>query len=51
MPSSFGLTPVQRAHLAGPGSKRLASVLRVDAPPFDLERVLKHFDALWNKTG
>jgi hypothetical protein len=46
---SFGLTPEQRAHLKGPGLKRLESVMRLDAPRFDLEAVLDQFDRLWDK--
>ncbi len=49
-PASFGLTPEQRAHLMGPGWKRLASVMRAGAPRFDLESMLARFDALWGKT-
>jgi hypothetical protein len=51
MPPSFGLTPAQRTHLTGDGLKRLTSVIRGDAAPFDLERLLARFDALWNKSN
>lgn len=49
MPRSFGLTAQQRGQLVGPGLKRLTSVIRSDAPPFDLDDVLARFDALWRK--
>ena len=50
MPPSFGLSPAQRAQLSGPGLKRLTSVIRADAPRFDLERTLRQFDSLWGKS-
>lgn len=49
MPASFGLTPWQKTQLAGPGLIRLTSVRRTNESPFDLDRVLAHFDALWGK--
>jgi hypothetical protein len=50
MPPSFGLTAPQRRQLAGPGLIRLASVVRTTEAPFNLDRVLAHFDAIWEKT-
>jgi predicted nucleotidyltransferase component of viral defense system len=46
---SFGLTPIRRAKLQESLSRDLPSVLRRDAPPFDLESVLRRFDVLWGK--
>ena len=51
LPPSFGLTPQQKTRIAGPGLIRLTSVRRTNEAPFDLDRVLAHFDALWGKTG
>lgn len=46
---SFGLTPIRRAKLQESLARDLPSVLRRDAPPFDLESVLRKFDMLWGK--
>jgi hypothetical protein len=47
--ASFGLRADQRARLGGPGLKRLESVMRLDAPRFNLEALFDHFDDLWGK--
>jgi len=51
MPPSFGLTAAQRQRLSGAGLVRLTSVLRTVEAPFDLDRVLAHFDSVWGKAG
>jgi predicted nucleotidyltransferase component of viral defense system len=50
MPPAFGLTAAQRQQLSGPGLIRLTSVLRTTEAPFNLDRVLAHFDGAWGRT-
>lgn len=48
-PPSFGLSPVQIIRLKSVIDRELRSVLRSNAPVFDLDRVLARFNALWGK--
>jgi len=47
-PPSFSLTGSRRT-AALDGSARLAAVLRIDEPPFELDQVLRFYDKLWEK--
>lgn len=48
-PSSFGLTIAQRKGLES-NRVLLDSVVRIGEPPFELQRVLDHYNNLWGKT-
>lgn len=48
-PPSFGLSPVQISRLKSVIDRELRSVLRSNAPVFNLDRVLARFNALWSK--
>ncbi len=46
-PPGFGMTDAERNRLIRAAGDELRSVLRVNAPPFDLLAVLSRFDRLW----
>jgi Nucleotidyl transferase AbiEii toxin, Type IV TA system len=48
-PKSFGLDATRRRRLVQGLTRDLHAVLRGDAPPFELERMLARFDRLWSK--
>ena len=45
----FGLTEDQIDLLAGDAMERLTSVLRADAPTFDVRVAIAEFDKMWGK--
>ena len=45
----FGMTPTRRAALGASLLRDLPAVLRRDAPPFDLDDMLRRFNELWSK--
>jgi hypothetical protein len=47
-PASFGLTGERRV-LVEAGMTRLAGVVRIDEPRFDLDSVLEHYNRLWER--
>jgi predicted nucleotidyltransferase component of viral defense system len=49
-PSAFGIPDTDRARLARRARDELATVVRIDEPPFDLDAMIARFDALWDKT-
>lgn len=49
-PASFGLSAERRKALQA-DRKLLESVVRIDEPPFDLQSVLDHYNALWGKAS
>jgi predicted nucleotidyltransferase component of viral defense system len=48
-PPSFALTATRRRNLEAALGRELPAMLRPDAPPFDLERMLEKFDRVWKK--
>ncbi len=46
-PPAFGMTDAERNRLIRAAGDELRSVLRVNAPPFDLVAMLSRFDRLW----
>ena len=50
-PPAFGIIDADRARLARAAREELATVVRIDEPPFDLNAVITHFDKLWRKRG
>jgi predicted nucleotidyltransferase component of viral defense system len=48
-PRSFGLDARRKADLEGALQSELPAILRVDAPPFDLDAMLAKFDGIWGK--
>jgi predicted nucleotidyltransferase component of viral defense system len=48
-PSAFGISGADRAGFHRSTRVELATVVRVDDPPFDLDAMIARFDALWGK--
>jgi predicted nucleotidyltransferase component of viral defense system len=48
-PSAFGISEADRAGFHRSARAELATVVRVDDPPFDLDAMIARFDALWRK--
>ena len=46
-PSQFGLTPQAKQRLHRDIPHQLLPLLRSDAPPYDLDRTLRHYDEIW----
>jgi predicted nucleotidyltransferase component of viral defense system len=48
-PTAFGISEADRAGFHRSTRAELATVVRVDDPPFDLDAMIARFDALWGK--